>query len=150
MLENQEKTSFQKPRRPDGLTLICVLSFIGGGLSFFSNFFIYAFYPKVISAIENGEVMKLPNVDMDMVLGILKSSGRIYYLLISILYLISIYGVKKMWNLQKTGIHFYAIAQIVLLILPLIFVDAGLSVFPSLLVTVLFVFIFSRYQKIMQ
>jgi len=150
MPENQEKITIQKPQRPEGLTLVCVLSFIGGGLSFVSNFFIYAFYSQIIPAIENGDVMQLPNVDMDVVLEILKSSGRIYYLFISILYLISLYGVNKMWHLQKRGIHFYAIAQIVMLILPLLFVNAGMSVLPGLLITVLFIFIYSRYLNIMQ
>lgn len=150
MPENQENITIQKPQRPDSLTLVCVLSFIGGGLSLISNFFIYAFYHQVIQAIENGDVINLPNVDMDVVLEILKSSGRIYYLLISLLYIVSLYGVNKMWHLQKRGIHFYAIAQIVMLILPLLFVSAGMSVLPGLLITALFIFIYSRYQNIMQ
>lgn len=149
MLENQEITNVQKPQRPEGLSIVCVLSFIGGGLSFVSNFFIYLYYSSIIKAIEEDEVMKLPNIDMDMVLEILKSSGRTYYLLVSFLYIVSLYGVNKMWKLQKRGIHFYAIAQILLLILPLLFVNAGMSVFPGLIITAFFIFIYSRYQNIM-
>jgi len=149
MQEPQEKIDIRKEQRPDGLTLVCVLSFLGGGLSFISNFFIYAFYSQLINAIGEGQVMKLPNIDMDMLLNLLQASGRAYYLIISLLYLISLYGVYKMWNLQKQGIHFYSIAQITLLILPLIFIDRGMSVFPSLVITALFIYIYSRYQKIM-
>ena len=149
MQEVQENMSAQKQQRPDGLSLICVLSFLGGGLSFISNFSIYAFYSQLITAIEEDQVMKIPNVDMDMVLNLLQTSGRFYYLIVALLYLVSLFGVYKMWNLRKQGIHYYSIAQIVLLILPLIFIDRGMSVFPALLITALFIYIYSRYQKIM-
>lgn len=149
MIPVQENSETRKPQRPDGLTVICILSFIGGGLSLISNFAIFALYTELISAIENGEVMQLPNIDMGMVLDLIKSSGRLYYLIITIFYLGSLYGVYKMWYLQKSGIHYYAIAQILLLILPLLFIDSGMSVFPSLVITVLFIYLYSRYQKIM-
>lgn len=149
MQENQENTSIQYPKRPEGLTLICVLSFLGGGLSFFSNISIYALYSQLITAIEEDQVVKIPNVDMDMVLDLLQVSGRSYYLIVALVYLVSLYGVYLMWYLRKTGIHYYAVAQIVLLILPLIFIDADISVFPGLIITALFLFLYSRYLKLM-
>lgn len=150
MHESTENIGIQKPQRPDGLTFIAVLSFIGGGFSFISNFTIYSLYHEVIQAIEDGQVMELPNVDMNMVSDLLVSSGRVYYLIVALVYLVSLFGVYKMWHMQKRGIHFYAIAQIVLLILPLLFIDTNLSVFPGLIITVLFIYIYSRYQKLMQ
>lgn len=150
MSEHSKTSNISEQKRPEGLTLVCVLSFLGGGLSFLSNFSIYALYNQLITAIENGQVMKLPNIDMDMVLDLLLASGRTYYLIVALVYLISLYGVYLMWHLYKKGIHFYAIAQITLLILPLLFIDAEMSVFPSLILTVLFIFIYSRYLKIMK
>jgi len=149
MQEIQENSSIQQRQRPDGLTFICVLSFIGGGLSFISNITIYSVYSELLLAFEDGNFMELPGVDMKMVFNLLKTSGRSYYLFMAIAYVVSIYGVYKIWNLKKIGIHFYAIAQIVLLILPLIFIDSSLSVLPSLIFTAAFIYIYTRYLKIM-
>lgn len=149
MQEIQENTSMQPRQRPDGLTFICVLSFIGGGLSFVSNFTIYSVYSELLQTFEEGNFMELPGVDMKMVFNLLKTSGRSYYLFVAIAYVVSIYGVYKIWHLKKMGIHFYAIAQIVLLILPLIFIDSNLSVLPSLIFTAAFIYIYTRYLKIM-
>ncbi len=145
----QENTNNQPRQRPDGLTFICVLSFIGGGLSFISNFTVYSVYSELLQAFEDGLFIELPNMDMDMVYNLLKSSGRSYYLFVAIAYVGSIYGVYKIWNLKKVGIHFYAIAQIILLILPLIFIDSTFTVLPALIITAAFIYIYTRYLKIM-
>lgn len=149
MQEIQENSSIQQRQRPDGLTIICVLSFIGGILSFISNLGIYAAYPELLQAIEEGAFLELPGIDMELVFDLLKTSGRSYYLFVTIAYMVSIYGVYKIWNLKKAGIHFYAIAQIILLILPLIFIDSNLSVLPGLIFTAAFIYIYTRYLKIM-
>ena len=62
----------------------------------------------------------------------------------------SLYGVYLMWNLQKVGLHYYALAQIVILILPLVFVSTQLSVIPGLLLTSLFVLLYYRSFKMME
>jgi hypothetical protein len=149
MQENPENNMIPISKRPEGLSFICVLSFIGGGLSLFSNFIIYALYNEVLVAIEEGIVMELPSLDLELLTNMLEASGRTYYLLVDVLYAFSVYGVYKMWNLKKQGIHFYAIAQIILIILPLIYIDKSLSVFPGLMVTAAFIFVYSRYYKMM-
>jgi hypothetical protein len=150
MQEKTKNNSPQEVKRPEGLTLLCILSFVGGGLSFVSNFMIFAFYNQFIALIESDKLMNIPNIDFELLVNLVKNSGRAYYILVAGLYLVSLYGVYQMWYLQKKGIHYYAVAQIILLIVPLLLIDRSLSVFPGLIISGLFIFVYSRYLKIMK
>ncbi len=139
----------QKHVRPDGLTFIAILSFIGSGLSFFSNFVIFLIYNAIPELAESDDFVQFPGMDVETMLDFLQSGGRSFFLLSSIFNLGSLVGVMLMWKLQKKGIHFYAISQIVLLLLPLIFIDPKLSVLSGLIISATFIWLYSRYLKIM-
>ncbi len=47
--------SEQDRKRPQLLSVLCVLSFIGSGLAAVSSFFTYLFYDVVVEAIATGE-----------------------------------------------------------------------------------------------
>lgn len=149
MIDQNNMPSNEIAKRPDGLTLLCVLSFIGSGLAFISNFMVFFIYPSIPEIMESDEFIQMPNLDPELLLEFLTSAGRSYFLLAALLYLVSIIGVYFMWKLRKTGIHFYAMAQIALLIIPMIFISTELSALPSLLITVLFILLYSRFFKIM-
>ena len=149
MIDPNNIPSNEMAKRPDGLTLLCVLSFIGSGLAFLSNFMVFFIFPSIPEIMESDEFIQMPNLEPELLLEFLTSAGRSYFLIAAFLYLISIIGVYFMWKLRKTGIHFYAMAQIALLIIPLIFISTELSALPSLLFTVLFILLYSRFLKIM-
>jgi hypothetical protein len=135
--------------RPDGLTFLCILSFLGGGLSLFSNFVIYLIYDAIPELAESDEFIQFPGMEKEFLLDFLQSGGPNFFLLTSIFYAASLVGVYFLWKLNKKGIHFYAISQIVILLLPLIFIDPKLSVLPGLILTAVFIWLYSRYLKIM-
>lgn len=149
MIDQNSIPNNEIAKRPDGLTILCVLSFIGSGMAFISNFMVFFIFPSIPEIMESDEFIQMPNLEPELLLEFLTSAGRSYFLIASLLYLVSIIGVYFMWKLRKTGIHFYAMAQIALLIIPLIFISAELSALPSLLITVLFILLYSRFLKVM-
>jgi len=142
--ENQEM-------RPQGLSTICILSFIGSGLSLLSNAFAFVFYDAFTSYLTSDEINKVVMaIDPKILLDFINTAGRFYFLITTIFYFASVIGVYYMWHLYKKGIHFYAIAQISLLILPLIFIDSSLSVLPGLVLSGAFIYFYSRFLNIMR
>ena len=137
--------------RPQGLTTICILSFIGSGMSLFANIFLFLFYDSFMAILSSDEMEEVPTAfDTQVLLDFANTAGQFYFLLSTILYAISILGVYYMWHLFKRGIHFYAIAQLSLILLPLLFIDSNLSVIPGLLLSGAFVLLYSQYLKIMK
>lgn len=133
-------------KRPQLLTVLAILSFIGSGLSFFSYLMISFSYDTVLSVVET----ELSELYPEMFADFIRTAGRSFFMIGTLLYAVSLYGVYKMWNLQKEGLHYYAIAQLVILLLPLIFVSRQLSVLPGLLLTVLFVLLYYRSFKMIE
>ncbi len=120
------------------LTFLCVLSFIGGGMEFFSNIILYLFNEpiKTILNEQNGDVLFGAQMDFDSLLSV----SPLFFLLQAIFSFMSVFGVALMWRLNKKGFHVYTIAQIVLLIIPKLFF-AGLP-FPWFELSVSFVFVY--------
>ena len=143
----EEITSNQnQAQRPQLLTVLAILSFIGSGLSFFSYLMISFYYDAVLNVIET----QLSELYPEMFAEFVRTAGRTFFILGMLAYAGSLYGVYLMWNLQKVGLHYYALAQIVILILPLVFVSTQLSVIPGLLLTSLFVLLYYRSFKMME
>ena len=141
----------QSPRL---LTVLAILSFIGSGLTFFSNLMTVFLY----DTIANVNVSELTALYSEMFdesvlensLSVISQAGRSFFVFGTLASAGSLYGVYKMWNLQKEGLHYYAISQLVILILPLIFVSPQMPVLSSLLLTTLFVLLYFRSFKMME
>lgn len=143
----EEITSNQKqPKRPQLLTVIAILSFIGSGLSLFSYIMISFYYNSIIAVIENELKEVYPALYADFI----REAGRTFFMVGSVAYAGSLYGVYKMWNLMKDGLHYYAVSQFVILLLPLVFVSAQLSVIPGLLLTILFILLYYKSFKMIE
>lgn len=151
----EEITNNQKQvQRPRLLTVLAVLSFIGSGLTFFSNIMTVFLY----DTITNVNVSELTAVYSELFdelvlensLAMISEAGRLFFVVGALASAGSLYGVYKMWNLQKEGLHYYAISQLVTLILPLIFVSPQMPVLSSLLLTTLFVLLYFRSFKMME
>ena len=161
-MEYQEDYNIEQeePKRPEMLTVICVLSFINAVYNGISNFISFAFYDsfqKVFAQMRNGEGMF---ADMAEQLGdnwemfaqassLAFSVGRGYYFLETILYVASFIGVLMMWRLQKKGFHVYTIAQCLMIIMTSIFVTSKIGGFPfgPIFWTAAFVFMYASYYK---
>ena len=166
-MEYQEDYNIEQeePKRPEMLTVICVLSFINAvynGIVNFVSFAFYDFFQNMFSQMRNGEGVF---ADMAEQMGdnwemfaqassLAFSVGRGYYFVEMVLFVASFIGVLMMWRLQKKGFHVYTIAQFLMLIATSIFVtskiDGGFP-FGPIFWTAAFVFMYaSHYKNVMK
>ena len=146
-----EHNSNEQPERPSGLKTICILSFLGSGSSLLANLFVFLFYNTFVAYLSSDEIKEVSMAfDAELLEKFTLTAGQSYFFISVILYSVSLFGVYLMWHLVKKGIHFYAIAQIALLLLPLVFIDSSLSVLPGLILSGTFIFLYSRFLKMMK
>jgi hypothetical protein len=146
-MDNQQNTEplQETPRQFGFLKFLCILTFVGSGLAIFSYFVIGVFYEIFLSA-----NMKQLGENEQELIKIMLSAGKVFFLLSAFIYAISLYGAVLMWKLRKIGFHLYAVAQIILLILPLLFIHGFKMPFITILVTVTFIFAYSTFLKFMK
>jgi hypothetical protein len=140
--ENRQIESSQN-RRPDLLTFLCILSFLGSGLAALSNLFIFSAYDEMINLMDE-ITLDLPEFDMMM------SGGRRFFFTGFILYSTSLFGAIFMWKLRKIGFHLYTGAQVFIVILPSAFIPAYPFSMLSVLVTAAFVIAYAVHLKLMK
>ncbi len=110
---NSENSSQQ---RPSMLTVLCVLTFIGSGMSLLSYSLMPSMMPLFESMLANGgtdENMML----MREVYEPLFQLENWYFYVISAMNALSFIGAIYMFQMKKIGFHFYVVAQILLLAL---------------------------------
>lgn len=131
-----------KEQRLKILRFLCVLTYIGSGISALAFLFFSVFYDTLQSL-----DVKTFDSEMQENFRLMLSFNRAFFILSFVLYLISIRGAFLMQRLKKTGFHFYTASQILLLILPMLmmkgFITSGFNVF----VTSAFVFAYSGFLK---
>lgn len=134
----------QGTTRPELLKILCILTFIGSGLSLISNLVMFMSIDIVREYYQNGMFDFLKeSMDLD-VLEILVNINSMYFLFQSLVFALAIYGAYIMWNLKKLGFHFYVIAQIILLILPQVFLpELPFPIF-ELIISTIFVLLYAK------
>lgn len=150
----------QEPaKRPEMLTILCVLSFINAAWNTLSNFISFAFYntfQNLFTQLREGsgvyeDMAEQMGENWDVMVQaseMASSISRGYYFLEMVLFIASFVGVLMMWKLQKRGFHVYAISQILMLIVMTIFTKIT---FGPVLWTALFIAMYyPHYKKSMQ
>ncbi|MCD4698467.1 MAG: hypothetical protein K8S16_19750 [Bacteroidales bacterium] len=132
-----------KGKRPDILTVLCILTFIGSGLAVFSNLFIYLSFDEVAEILDDVE-FDLPEFKMIL------SGGKSFFMAGFFLYMVSLAGAIQMWKFRKIGFHLYTAAQIFILVLPVVTIDSYQFSIASLFITLAFVFGYFSQLKIMK
>lgn len=135
-----------QPKRPQLLTVLAILSFIGSGLSLLSYLVISFYYDAILAVIETELKEVYPALYADFI----REAGRTFFIVGSLAYAGSLFGVYKMRNLMKEGLHYYAVSQFIILLLPLVFVSAQLSVIPGLMLTIVFVLLYYQSFKMIE
>ncbi len=138
----------QENNKPQLLKVLLILTFIGGGLTMFSNLFIFGFFNQIKAMLATqGSSYSFMGTTMNLSPFFQISSA--YYLIQGFLSGMSLTGAIFMWDMRKVGFHFYTLAQICLLIVPKLFIH-GLP-FPGmeLLISFLFVYFYYKFSKIM-
>lgn len=140
-IPNPEVAEPQK-KRSDLLTVLCILTFIGSGTSMLANGFLFLTIEPVKQLLEQQSTYLFLGTEIDM--GFLLEINPVFFLLQSLALLVSIIGATQMWQLKKIGFHLYTVSQIVLLILPKLFIN-GLP-FPmlELMISGVFVYLYAK------
>ena len=132
------QTPAPAPARPQLLTILCVLSYIGGSLGAFSFFMVFTAYSQLTPMIEEMGI-NMPGMELYL------SAGRNFFLAGAIFYFLSLIGVGLMWRLRKVGFHIYTGSQVMILIMPLFYIQGFPFPFVDGLITALFIFLFYRF-----
>ncbi len=150
----------QQPKRPTGMTILLVLSFLNACLNIFSSVIMYFSTPFLTEMTQNGQFEEamgnMPGFNEEMrqamldSLTVLSNIKPVYYLFMLVLFVFSLAGVVKMFKWDQSGLHFYAISQILMLIAasvykyPLMHPSPFLS---DMLLTALFILVYYLYFK---
>ncbi|MDD3738250.1 MAG: hypothetical protein PHP31_03040 [Lentimicrobiaceae bacterium] len=125
------------------LRFLCIITFIYCGLYTFSNTFL------AITKDSLSQIMEIfEDETMHEIATLLIEANVWFFIFSAILYAVSIYGAYKMLKLNKIGFHFYAMSQLLLLIVSVYFLPETSSML-SFIVTILFIYFFSRFLKYM-
>lgn len=141
----EEQTHIQKttPGRPQLLTILCILTFIGSGLSTFSYLVFAAYYSEML------ELMGIYYADMPEFNYFLQAP-REFFIFSFILSAASLAGGLLMWNLRKTGFHVYTVSQLIGLALPYIYFSGDVNPMLNIMLTALFVYLYARNLQYMR
>jgi len=132
-------------KRTQQLSFLSILSFIGGGLSILSNLILWLLFDDIKNIFKDGAAQKILGTDIDM--GFLLDMNPNFFLWQILFYSISVYGVYLMWNLQMRGFHFYSIAQVLILILPEVYLPFMPFPFFEIALTVVFILLYYKNLK---
>jgi len=108
MSETLDNVSGQEGKRPTLLTVLCILTFIGSGLS--TLLFLLA---TIAFGAVSGMMGKVPGMEA------LVAGGVAFFAVCFILSGVSLFGAIQMWKMKKMGFYMYAGANLVAFILPI-------------------------------
>ncbi len=164
----EEEVQEQPKKRNTTLTVLCILSFIGGALTIGQAAYTYLTlektYPKQAELFQNA-IEQLEDNGMDsgfiynnakksiIILEKTKENLNEITLATILLALVSLLGVFMMFKLKKDGFYIYTFANLFALLVPLLLIDfeASLTTFYiGLAITVLFIVLYAFQLKQMK
>ena len=140
----QDSPHEKKRIRPDLLKVLCILTFIGSGMSALANSIMFFTLDNWKLAYENGLLDGMGTLINDEAMQVFLHVNPDYFLIQSLFYLFSLSGALLMWNLRKIGFHLYTIAQILLLIAYNLYLSEQPFPLIPLLLSVTFILLYSR------
>ncbi|MBP5327221.1 MAG: hypothetical protein J6Y98_04850 [Bacteroidales bacterium] len=133
-----EQRMFEARRRT--LRIVLVLSMIGSGFYFISNTITGIAQPVMKSAYESGAIklsgqMSTYTVAIEQML----DTPRSFFLCSALLNAMSLTGAILMWNLRKSGFHMYTLAQMLIMLITVLFLGRESMPLGDIMLTILFV-----------
>lgn len=126
-----------KPKRPQLLTILCILTFIGSGIS------AAGFFAVSIDYETSMEILELFYADMPEA-ALIINAPRDFFIVSFLLSAFSVIGAILMWNLRKPGFHLYALSQIIYLVIPILYFGGDTNPMLNIIFTALFVYLYAR------
>ena len=154
----------QVQKRPTGMTILLVLSFINACWNILTSLVMYVMTPKMAEMVQTGQIeeMMAPysaligEEQQQLAMDGMKMMAQIepkYWLFLLILFIGSLMGVIRMFKGDKRGLHIYAISQILMLINSSVYFypkQAQSGFVSELLLTMIFILLYYLYFKRME
>lgn len=147
-------------KRPKFLTVLCILSFVGVGISLVTGIMSYFSYSALANAggllnsigagVKDGEKIGESMNALANAMGMDYGKWALVALIQAILNLPILFGVIMMWKQKKVGFYIYAPFEIIQPVMPIIFglgLVGGLTAIISLLFAVIFVVLYALNLK---
>lgn len=138
-MEEMNNLTQPKPARPTLLTVLCILTFIGSGLS--ALLYLLA---AILFGVMSDLLVSIPGMSL------VAQGGIVLFIVMFILALVSLFGAIKMWGLQKIGFYLYTAAQILMIIVPFIFIPGAQVAVFGIIITILFIVLYALNLKVME
>lgn len=117
-----------KKQRPDFLSALCILTFIGSGVAFIGYFLASIFFEKTAEFI-----IKYSSWHS------VEEISPLFFTTLMALYAISLTGAIRIWKLHRDGLLLYTISQLIILFLPVIWINWQAFSVTNLIFTTIFV-----------
>lgn len=147
-------------KRPKFLTVLCILSFVGIGISLVSGIISYFSYSALANAggllngigagVKDGEKIGESMNALASAMGMDYGKWALVALIQAILNIPILFGVIMMWKQKKVGFYIYAPFEIIQPVMPIIFglgLVGGLSAIVSLIFAIVFVVLYALNLK---
>lgn len=135
--ENPMENTERQPKASTFFRIMLVLSMVNAALNFFSNVIWGIYSPTIGKMFEDG-TLPIP----EQLTETMRTQLRIpyyYFIILAVFWALSFYGALSMWKLRKTGFHSYALAQLLLLLLPLVFLGKAYVQLGDIMFALLFI-----------
>lgn len=99
-------------KRPDFLSALCILTFIGSSIAFISYFLASVFFEKSVEII-----LKYSSWSS------VEEISPLYFTVFMVLYAFSLIGAIRIWKHHRDGFYLYTLMQLIILFLPVIWVS---------------------------
>ena len=147
-MDNMEDhhTADEQIKRPRSLSVLCILTFVFTGLGILSSLITPLTADIVI------EFMKAsPSYDEETMGESLRviGAGWGYYLTTLVFTLGSLTGAILMWNQKKLGFHFYASSNLLIMVVPMLFLNITISWF-AIFFAIAFISFYAFHLKFMK
>ena len=149
---NQDEPTPTPLKRTTSLTIICILTFVYSGSMFLSSLFWSVYYYYIPGFIQSSPFTKAISgfEGMNEVFKLMTETSIWFYIFNTILSGVGLGGAILMFRLRKIGFHFYTVAQILLLIIPMIYMTGYKTDFASTVITAIFIFLYYTNLKLMK
>jgi hypothetical protein len=134
------------------LRFICFLTF-AWRFNTFAQAMVGIFHAHFSSmSVDNFKEFSFSEMQIKMIsesIELIRTGGRLYFIINAALFVMSFFGAVRMWKLKRSGFHLYTIAQILLLIIPLVFIRNIHLPGMNIILTAVFILTYSTFLKIM-
>jgi hypothetical protein len=130
----------QVKKRPEFLTVICILSFIGIGFAIMSSVYSIITLEFTISTLRSNPAVSMFGMDLVDYIPRLETNGKIVYMITVLANFACMVGVIMMWKLKRIGFYLYSFFEIFPVILSTVLLGNLGGIFGQLGLVFAFIF----------